>query len=138
MELLFVVDTTRLLVAAPLFLNKQSVASQPASQPTPRKQRFGQAEKQRAGAAFGRTLASGLRLKDRLGETRSQKELKINFINKGNYSGNKRSREQPIAEEDGDWHYAEEEENCPGIDAQADEVGSGQMDEDQDVYAHSA
>ena len=27
MELLFVVDTTRLLVAAPLFLNKQSVAS---------------------------------------------------------------------------------------------------------------
>ena len=30
MELLFVVDTTRLLVAAPLFLNKQSVASQPA------------------------------------------------------------------------------------------------------------
>ena len=33
MELLFVVDTTRLLVAAPLFLNKQSVASQPASQP---------------------------------------------------------------------------------------------------------
>ena len=31
----FVVDTTRLLVAAPLFLNKQSVASQPASQPRP-------------------------------------------------------------------------------------------------------
>ena len=31
MELLFVVDTTRLLVAAPLVLNKQSVASQPAS-----------------------------------------------------------------------------------------------------------
>ena len=30
MELLFVVDTTRLLVAAPLFLNKQSAASQPA------------------------------------------------------------------------------------------------------------
>ena len=30
MELLFVVDTTRLLVAAPLFLNKQSVASQPS------------------------------------------------------------------------------------------------------------
>ena len=27
--LLFVVDTTRLLVAAPLFLNKQSVVSQP-------------------------------------------------------------------------------------------------------------
>ena len=33
MELLFVVDTTRLLVAVLLFLNKQSVASQPASQP---------------------------------------------------------------------------------------------------------
>ena len=33
MELLFVVDTTRLLVAAPLFLNKQSVASLPATQP---------------------------------------------------------------------------------------------------------
>ena len=31
MELLFVVDTTRLLVAAPLFLNKQPVASQPTS-----------------------------------------------------------------------------------------------------------
>ena len=31
MELLFVVDTTRLLIAVPLFLNKQSVASQPAS-----------------------------------------------------------------------------------------------------------
>ena len=31
MELLFVVDTTRLLVAAPPFLNKQPVASQPAS-----------------------------------------------------------------------------------------------------------
>ena len=31
MGLLFVVDTTRLLVAAPLFLNKQSAASQPAS-----------------------------------------------------------------------------------------------------------
>ena len=33
MELLFVVDTTRFLVAAPPFLNKQPVASQPASQP---------------------------------------------------------------------------------------------------------
>ena len=30
MELLFVVDTTRLLISAPLFLNKQSVASQPS------------------------------------------------------------------------------------------------------------
>ena len=110
------------------------------SNTTPRKQRFGPAEKQRAGEAFGRTLASGLRLGDRLGETRSEKELKINFINKtNNYSGNKRfreTREQPITEEDGDWHYVEEE-NCPGIDAQAAEVGYGAMDEDQDVYDHS-
>ena len=85
---------------------------------TPIKQRFfGEEERQRAGEAFGRTLERGLGLsvKDRLGETRSDRELKINFINKNN----KRSREypeeptraQPIVEEDcGDWHYAEEEE----------------------------
>ena len=88
------------------------------------------------------TLASGLGIKDRLGETRSEKELKINFINKNNnHSGKKRPREQPIVEEDDDWHYAEEEncqENCPGIDAEVAEVGYGSMDEDQDVYAHSA
>ena len=67
----------------------------------PRQQRFGSAEKQRAGAAFGRTLASGLRMEDRLGETRSEKELKINFIDKSNnLSGNKRFREQPTAEDD--------------------------------------
>ena len=100
----------------------------------PRKQRFGPAEDKQDGHAFRRTLASGLRL----GETRSEKELKINLINKSNStSGKKRSREQPIVEEDDDWHYAEEE-NGPDIDAQAAEVGSGQMDEDQDVYAHSA
>ena len=80
------------------------------SNATPRKQRFGPAEQQQAGNAFKRTLKSGLRL----GETRSEKELKIYC--KCNYSGNKHSREQPIAEEaDGEWHCAEEEENCPGI-----------------------
>ena len=116
---------------------------------TPRKQRFGQTEKQQARAAFGRTLASGLGLgiKDRLGETRSDRELKINFINKNN----KRLREypeepyqeeptraQPIVEEDcGDWHYAEEEE-YNFIDAKVAEVRYGCMDEDQDVFAHSA
>ena len=59
---------------------------------TPRKQRFAApVDRQRAGAAFGRTLASGLGIKDRLGETRSEKELKINFIDKNNnHSGNKR------------------------------------------------
>ena len=39
MELLFVVDTMRFLVAAPPFLNKQPVASQPASQPAPLRRR---------------------------------------------------------------------------------------------------
>ena len=59
---------------------------------TPSKQRFGEEEQQRAGEAFGRTLASGLGLgiEDRLGQTRSERELKINFIDKGN----KRLREE--------------------------------------------
>ena len=113
---------------------------------TPRKQRFAApVDRRQSRAAFGRTLASGLGIKDRLGETRSEKELKINFIDKSNnLSGNKRLREEPtrahpIAEEDdGEWHYAEEEENCPGIDAEVAEVEYGAMDEDQDVYAHSA
>ena len=113
----------------------------------PRKQRFGEAEKQQARAAFGRTLASGLGLgiKDRLGETRSDRELKNNFINKNNKCLREDPEEptracpQPIAEgDDGEWHYAEEEENYPGIDAEVAEVGYGSMDEDQDVYAHSA
>ena len=101
-------------------------------------QRFGPKEKQQDGHAFRRTLASGLRL----GETRSEKELKINLINKSNStSGKKRSREQPIVEEDDDWHYAEEEEEEHNfIDAKVAELrrGSVDEDEDQDVYAHSA
>ena len=102
----------------------------------PRKQRFGPNSKQQAGDAFMRTLKSGMRV----GETWSEKELKITYIKKPNSnSGNKRPREQPIAEGDAedDWHYAEEEDH-PGVDAQAADVGSGQMDEDQDVYNHSA
>ena len=102
----------------------------------PRKQRSGPAEKKQAEDAYMRTLKSGMRVR----ETRSEKELTITYIKKpDSYSGNKRPREQPIAEGDAedDWHYAEEED-CPGIDAQAAEVESGQMDEDQDVYAHSA
>ena len=109
---------------------------------TPIKQRFGKEEQQRAKAAFGRTLASGLGIKDRLGETRSEKELKINFIDKNNnYSGNKRHREQPIEEDEYGWHYAEEEEEEHNfIDAKVAELrrGSVDEDEDQDVYAHSA
>ena len=107
---------------------------------TPVKQRFGKEEQQRAKAAFGRTLEDGLGFNwNRLGETRSHKdrEFKVNFIDKNNNnSGNKRQREQPIEEgDDGDWYFAED---CPDIDAQAAEVGYGSMDEDQDVYAHSA
>ena len=81
---------------------------------TPVKQRFGKEEQQRAKTAFGRTLEDGLGFNwDRLGETRSHRELKVNFIDKNNnHSGNKRPREeqqQPIEEdEDGEWHYAEE------------------------------
>ena len=103
---------------------------------TPRKQRFGQAS-----------------VKDRLGQTRSQKKLKANNVDRNtssNFSGNKRFREerdqpgrdQPIADgDDGDWHYAEEEEeNYHFIDAKVAELRHGSMDEDedQDVYAHSA
>ena len=102
----------------------------------PRKQRFGPNAKQQAGNAYMRTLKSGMRV----GETWSEKELKITYIKKPNSnSGNKRPQEQPIAEGDAedDWHYAEEEDH-PGVDTQAADVGSGQMDEDQDVYAHSA
>ena len=131
-------------------IDAESVQLFTTTDATPRKQRFAApVDRRQSRAAFGRTLASGLGIKDRLGETRSEKELKINFIDKNNnFSGNKRTwdqftQDQPIVEgDDGDWHYAEEEENCqencPGIDAQAAEVGSGQMDEDQDVYAHSA
>ena len=67
------------------------------------------------------------------------------FINKSNKRTHDQfAQDQPIVErDDGDWQYAEEEaencrENCPGIDAEAAEVGYGAMDEDQDVYAHSA
>ena len=106
---------------------------------TPNKVRFIIEEPKRAGAAFGRTLASGLGIKDRLGETRSHKdrELKVNFIDKNNnHSGNKRPREQPIEEdEDGEWFFAEDGHD---IDAQAADVGYSSMDEDQDVFAHSA
>ena len=104
---------------------------------TPVKQRFGEEEQQRAKSAFGRTLADGLGFDwNRLGETRSQ-ELEINFIDKdNNNSGSKRKREQPTeVGDDGDWYFAED---CPDVDAQAAEVGYGYMDEDQDVYAHSA
>jgi len=46
---------------------------------------------------------------------------------------------QPIIEEaGGEWFYAEEEEEYNFIDAQAAELGYGPMDEDQDVFAHSA
>ena len=79
---------------------------------TPVKQRFGKEEQQRARAAFGRTLEDGLGFNwDRLGETRSHRELKVNFIDKNNnHSGNKRQREQPIEEgEDGEWYFAEED-----------------------------
>ena len=123
-------------------IDAESVQLFTTTDATPRKQRFGQAEKQRARAAFGRTLASGLGIKDRLGETRSEKELKINFIDKNNnYSGNKRPREQPIEEDEYGWHYAEEEEEEHNfIDAKVAELrrGSVDEDEDQDVYAHSA
>ena len=110
---------------------------------TPVKQRFGEEEQQRAKSAFGRTLEDGLGFNwNRLGETRSHKdrELKVNFIDKNNNnSGNKRPREQPIEEDDdGDWYFAEEEDELSLIDAQAAELGHGSMDEDQDVYAHSA
>ena len=106
---------------------------------TPNKVRFIIEEPKRAGAAFGRTLASGLGIKDRLGETRSEKELKAycQSNRNNNRSGNKRPREQPIEEdEDGDeWAYAEDGQD---IDAQAADVGYSSMDEDQDVFAHSA
>ena len=70
----------------------------------------------------------------RVGETRSEKELKITYINKPNSnSGNKRPREQPAEDDEDDWHYAEDDN---GIGAQAADVGP--MDEDQDVYNHSA
>ena len=114
---------------------------------TPRKQRFAApVDKQRAGAAFRATLEDGLGFNwDRLGETRSHRELKVNFIDKNsNHSGNKRPREeqqQPIVEEEGgEWHYAEEEDELGFIDAEAAEVRHGSMDEDEDrdVYAHSA
>ena len=52
---------------------------------TPRKQRFeAPVDRRQSRAAFGRTLASGLGIKDRLGETRSDRELKTNFIDKNN------------------------------------------------------
>ena len=107
---------------------------------TPVKQRFGKEEQQRAKAAFGRTLEDGLGFNwNRLGETRSHKdrELKVNFIDKdNNNSGNKRQREQPMEEgEDGEWYFVEDGH---GIDAQAADVEYSSMDEDQDVFAHSA
>jgi len=100
---------------------------------TPVKQRFGKEEQQRAKTAFGRTLEDGLGFNwNRLGETRSQ-ELKINFIDKDN----KRKREQPTEEgEDGEWYFVED--NGHGIDAQAADVENSPMDEDKDVFAHSA
>ena len=106
---------------------------------TPVKQRFGKAEQQRAKTAFGRTLEDGLGFNwDRLGETRSQ-ELKVNFIDKdNNNSGNKRQREQPTEEgPDGEWWFVEDAQ-AHGIDAQAADVEYSSMDEDQDVFAHSA
>ena len=126
-------------------IDAESVQLFTTTDATPRKQRFAApVDRRQSRAAFGRTLASGLGIKDRLGETRSEKELKINFIDKNNnYSGNKRPREQPIAEDEDDWHYAEEEEeehNHNFIDAKVAELRHGSMDEDedQDVYAHSA
>ena len=107
---------------------------------TPIKQRFGTAEQQRASAACRKTLEDGLGFDwNRLGETRSHKdrELKVNFIDKNNNnSGNKRPREQPIEEdEDGEWFFAEDGQD---IDANAADVGYSSMEEDQDVFAHSA
>ena len=124
-------------------IDAESVQLFTTTDATPRKQRFAApVDRRQSRAAFGRTLASGLGIKDRLGETRSEKELKINFIDKNNnYSGNKRPREQPIEEDEYGWHYAEEEEEEHNfIDAKVAELRRGSMDEDedQDVYAHSA
>ena len=91
----------------------------------PRKQRFGPDETQKGSDAFLRTLTSGREV----GETWSERKKKI--------TSNKRPREQPIEEADGEWHYAEEEDNAD-IDAQAADVESRQMDEEQDVYNHPA
>jgi len=58
MELLFVVDTMRLLLAAPPFLNKQPVASLPASQPASQpateraSSRNGRADSERSAACW--------------------------------------------------------------------------------------
>ena len=98
----------------------------------PRKSRFGPAEKQKGRDAFLRTLTSGREV----GETWSERELKIAYIKEpnSNKSGNKRSREEPTEEADGEWHYTEElSEDDADIDARAADVGSGQMDEEQDI-----
>ena len=70
MELLFVVDTTQLLVAAPPFLNKQPVASQPASQPREALVRLGVSQRyvgSGAGKAGRRDSGSGMEEESILG-----------------------------------------------------------------------
>jgi uncharacterized membrane protein YgcG len=106
---------------------------------TPNKVRFGKGEPQRAGTAFGVTLEEGLGFNwNRLGETRSHRDDKLKAYCQSNRN-NKRLREQPIEEDEGgesdEWAYAEDGQD---IDAQAADVGYSSMDEDQDVFAHSA
>ena len=109
-------------------LNKSRLFSKP------RKSRFGPAEFEvrKAGKTLLRTLKSGLQVV----KTRSEEGLEIIFID----TFNKRKREQPIEEgaDEDERAYNEDGDAEPDIDGQAVDVGSEEMEYEQDVYSHSA